>query len=215
MTSIASDATQREKVKARVIETANKEFLSHGVKNVTMDDIAHILGMSKRTLYQLFADKEELLLASIMKHDTEEMEKLEALARKTDNVFDFILYMFARKMDDLQKVSLAFVQETMKYPKVQAYFRQKQQTREADAVCFLTRGVEQGYFRSDINFHIVYHEITNSIDLVCRSLALTEYSHVDLFRNTAIVCLRGCSTLKGIELIDKFMESYGEKHGEG
>lgn len=212
MTTSAPDAAQREKTKSRVIQAAAKAFLNNGVKNVTMDDIAHTLGMSKRTLYQLFADKEELLLACIAKHDEEELKRLETLTQQTDNVFDFILYMFARKMDELKNVSLAYVQETLKYPKVQAYFRAKQQMRENDAVNFLKRGVEQGYFRPDINFHIVYHEITDGIDLVCRSTALAQYSHVELFRNTAIVCLRGCSTLKGIELIDKFMESYGKNH---
>ncbi|EJW89893.1 transcriptional regulator, TetR family [gut metagenome] len=50
----------------QVISVAMKAFYKKGVKSVTMDEIAHELTMSKRTLYQLFVDKEALLLACIL-----------------------------------------------------------------------------------------------------------------------------------------------------
>ena len=52
----------REELKLRVVETASKSFMTLGIKAVHMDDIASSLSISKRTLYELFGDKEELLL---------------------------------------------------------------------------------------------------------------------------------------------------------
>ena len=47
--------------KERIIEQAMHMFVSQGIKSVRMDDIAQQLGVSKRTLYELFGDKEGLL----------------------------------------------------------------------------------------------------------------------------------------------------------
>ena len=44
--------------KERIIEQAMQMFVSQGIKSVRMDDIAQQLGVSKRTLYELFGDKE-------------------------------------------------------------------------------------------------------------------------------------------------------------
>lgn len=48
----------REELKLRVVETASKSFMTLGIKAVHMDDIASSLSISKRTLYELFGDKE-------------------------------------------------------------------------------------------------------------------------------------------------------------
>ena len=58
-------------VRRRVIDAAMKAFAEKGIRSVTMDDVAHILSMSKRTLYQLFADKQDLLLACVKRKDEE------------------------------------------------------------------------------------------------------------------------------------------------
>ena len=49
---------QRLELRERIIDTALKSFATHGIKSITMDDIAAALGISKRTLYEVFSDKE-------------------------------------------------------------------------------------------------------------------------------------------------------------
>ena len=56
--------TQKEKVIAHVAQMV----LTLGVKSVRMDDVAQSLGMSKRTLYEMFGDKEELIFESVKYH---------------------------------------------------------------------------------------------------------------------------------------------------
>lgn len=54
----AKENSQRVELKDRIIETASEAFTAHGIKSITMDDIAASLGISKRTLYEVFQDKE-------------------------------------------------------------------------------------------------------------------------------------------------------------
>ena len=57
--------------KERIQVKAQELFLRFGIRSVSMDDIANHLGMSKKTLYQYFADKDELVDAVIHDHINE------------------------------------------------------------------------------------------------------------------------------------------------
>ena len=54
MTEHGKDASQRAELRERIIATATEAFTSKGIKSITMDDIAAALGISKRTLYEVF-----------------------------------------------------------------------------------------------------------------------------------------------------------------
>jgi AcrR family transcriptional regulator len=55
-------------VKQRIMIKAAELFMQYGIKSVSMDDIANSLGMSKKTLYQYYADKDELVEAVVESH---------------------------------------------------------------------------------------------------------------------------------------------------
>ena len=58
MSEYTKHLTPRPELRERIIETAVKAFAAQGIKSITMDDIATSLGISKRTLYEVFPDKE-------------------------------------------------------------------------------------------------------------------------------------------------------------
>src|SRR5215471_4248511 len=55
-------------VKERIMVKAEELFMQYGIRSVSMDDIANSLGMSKKTLYQYYADKDELVVAVVAAH---------------------------------------------------------------------------------------------------------------------------------------------------
>src|SRR5260221_3490365 len=54
--------------KQRILEKAHELFMQYGIRSVSMDDISNNLGMSKKTLYQYFSDKDELVEAVVDGH---------------------------------------------------------------------------------------------------------------------------------------------------
>ena len=58
---MANPTAYRKELREKILKTAMAEFMQRGLKAVKMDDIAKKMVMSKRTLYEIFADKEELL----------------------------------------------------------------------------------------------------------------------------------------------------------
>lgn len=75
MTEHGKDASQRVELRERIITAATEAFTSKGIKSITMDDIAAALGISKRTLYEVFSDKESLLKECILKAQADQGER--------------------------------------------------------------------------------------------------------------------------------------------
>ena len=67
----------RNELKERILEYSEKEFYANGVKQVKMDNIANYLSISKRTLYEIYPTKEDLLLECLKKHDTAYESRIE------------------------------------------------------------------------------------------------------------------------------------------
>ncbi len=199
---------QRDEVRQHVISVASKLFHSQGIRSVTMDDIAHKLTMSKRTLYQLFADKEELLLACLEHHDRAEHERLTLISQRAENVLEFLLPLFVTKMKEMDQICSSFFADVMRYPRVMEYFEQHKRDNEDDAVEFLNQGKEQGLFREEINFRIVVRQLSSGMEMFQRNSLAKEYSQRELFENTVLVTFRGCATPKGVSMIDEFFKEY-------
>ena len=64
----------KKEIYGLIVETAHELFIEHGIKDVKMDDIAAKLSISKRTIYELFNDKEELL-REVLKLQNEMMQE--------------------------------------------------------------------------------------------------------------------------------------------
>lgn len=89
----------RQELKDRIISYAMPEFYKRGVKAVKMDEISQGLHVSKRTVYEIFGDKEELLLAGMMRQLEENRSKLENFAKtQAKNVIDIISYVYKLQM---------------------------------------------------------------------------------------------------------------------
>lgn len=196
----------REDIRLQVIKAASALFHKKGIRNVTMDDISHKLAMSKRTLYQIFADKEQLLLACVLMHEEDESQFSEKLMQKSSSVLDFLLMFSAHKLSDMDSIQPEFYIDLIKYPRVAQHIAEHKKRVEESAVDFMKKGVEEGYFRTDVNFNIVIRQLLSGMEQFLQNRLIEEYSQRELFMNTVIPYIRGCSTLKGIEMINGYMD---------
>lgn len=205
----------RDDVRQNIIEEASKLFHKEGIRNVTMDTIAHKLVMSKRTLYQIFSDKEELLLACVMQHEEEERAKAEHYFSKNSNVLDFLLNLFITRLTELDNIEPQFFHDLELYPSVVAHIKEHKRSLEAASVEFLNRGKEQGMFRPEVNFNVVMRLLSDGLESMLSNLMACHYSQRELFCNTVVLIIRGCSTIKGIEMIDAFLQSTSASRTSG
>ena len=194
-------------VKQRIIEEAAKLFGRQGVKSVTMDDLARHLGISKRTIYENFKDKETLLIACIDAFHAENQAFSQKVFLEADNVAEAILIMLQRDAEQAEQRKFNMIEGIRKYyPQVfKQHFACIQNDKYSAFEQILKRGIKEGVFRENLNADIivlVFCRHAENIEL--HDDFLSKFSLTDVFDNLVMTFLRGICTAKGLEIIDRY-----------
>ena len=197
----------RKELKSRIIDYAMGEFYKRGVRAVKMDEISQGLHVSKRTVYEIFGDKEELLLAGLKIKSLEMREKLETYScNMAHNVVDIIGYFYKLQMEVNSMVGVAFYEEIHRMPRVIEFFKQEHEREFADRVKFLKAGVEERLFRQDIDYSLTMELLSASMSEIMRNQIYKKYSMQQIFDNFFLVIIRGFCTERGAALLNKVIE---------
>jgi len=194
-------------IKRRIIEGAAEQFRMYGVKAVTMDSLASHLGISKRTIYELFSDKDDLLVGVLDLMNRKQEELLANVLNESENAIVAIFRLIEINQVHFQQISPAFQADIKKFH----YELLVKNSRRGGMPDFrntqqvIERGIGEKLFRKDLN-----------VDLVNRCLYLlgrtvfdnnlfpfNEFSRKDVLKNSLTNYLRGISTHEGHKLIDK------------
>ena len=205
-----SPVTRRE-LREKIILSASELFAQKGIRSITMDDIAASFGISKRTLYELFSDKEALLIECIRREmDLEEAYMREQAARPL-NVLEIILKRYQRSIERFHSTSKKFFDDIKKYPRAYEQLKKGNNRNTEDAVNFFKEGVRQGYFRTDVNFPIVHSLLRAQLDILMESDICKTYPFLDVYESIMFTFLRGISTEKGACELERFITRYRAK----
>ncbi len=198
--------SQVEEYDARIIEGAAELFRVYGIKSVTMDAIASHLGISKRSIYERFIDKDTLLFAVINSMVEKQRETIEAIIEGSPDVITAIFRIVRMGRDHATTMNPLISSDLKKY-----HSKVMQQLKATcghpdyeSAGRILEKGISQGIFREDINVEIVSRtfrgiaSLTGNEELFPRA----KFIQRDIMRNIMVNYLRGISTARGQELID-------------
>ena len=188
----AKENSQRVELKDRIIETASEAFTAHGIKSITMDDIAASLGISKRTLYEVFQDKESLLTQCILKRQEEMNAFLAETLANSKNVLEVILVCYQRSIETFHRTNKRFFEDIKKYPKVHSLLKNYRE-RDSD---------------STIEFAIVNLLVHEQLDLLMNTDICNKYSFLEVYEAIMFTYIRGISTEKGAKVLEDFITEY-------
>ncbi len=172
-----------------------------------MDDVARELGISKKTLYEFFTDKADLVMKilqfQISKIQTVFNEDLNPGTNAIDHLFEIsqLITSFFKNFSptvhyDLQKY----------YPEVfQSFFEYKRDLMYKSVIINLNRGIKEGLYRSDINPDLIAHIYISRIEafLFTSSLSGKEYTTNELFNEMFSYHIHGIASKKGIDYFEK------------
>ena len=179
-------------------------LLNQGIR-VSMDDIAKELSMSKRTLYELFENKNELIYKCISLFVETEKEKINSyLSDHNSNIIEELFPILNIDVyNRMKERNYFFLDVKRHYPEIfekvvvnhLGFFRSYISKT-------ISKGMEQGFFRNDIDADIVSLFL---FDLMTASKQnkemFSKYSMSNIFKNTVLCYVKGISTPKGQELI--------------
>lgn len=194
-------------MKMQIIEQASSLFLEYGFKSVTMDDLSERLGISKKTIYEHFDTKTQLV-----KETTDHI---------FENVSCIIDELCAQNLDPIAE-TLAIKDQVMKhlkneksspqfqlqkyYPAISQSLKQKQWDKMYK--CYrdnLKRGVEQGFYREGIDVECIFRFYYNGMNVVKDQKVFPhqKFSSTHVKHQYLEYHLRGIVTAKGLKRLEE------------
>jgi len=188
-------------MKSKILEIAIEQFSRYGVRTVTMEDIARLAGISKKTIYQEFKDKRDLVketFASVLEADRRSM----CYAANPDGgVIEHLVKTSRMLRERLANMNPMVILEIQRhFPEAWEQFETfKQEFVMKDLVTIMEKGKELGYFRPEIDSKILarlrVNQVTSSFDPAY--FDMKEYSILDIQLEMLDHFLHGIFTEKG------------------
>jgi AcrR family transcriptional regulator len=197
-------------MKDQILLKATDLFLTLGFKSVTMDDIAAEMGISKKTIYQHYSNKDQLVEASTM-HLFETIScGIDQICALENNPVEELFLIKDFVMKNLKNESASPIYQLQKYyPKIHKTLMMRQFDKMGDCVIVnLEKGIAQGFFRKEMNTPLIARFYFAGMT----SLKDTEIFNPEEFPSLSIQMayleyhLRGICTEKGIQKLEQLLK---------
>ena len=195
-----------------IIDQAMEMFATQGIKAVRMDDIARSLGVSKRTLYEQFGDKQGLLLLAMNRYFERIQQRYAEMTAAARNVLEEMFMVLGEVMASSEVTNRMAANLKKFYPEVHDKLTEAYLCKRTEELRLrLEKGIADGFFVRGINIELAISVLyyTASALVVRRDLIIPKgMSEREAFVQIVSNFFRGISTARGLELIDDYLTRY-------
>ena len=194
-------------VRERIIIESGQLFGKYGIRSMTMDALAEEMGISKRTIYERFKDKDTLLLEVIAYYKAQTNKQAYELIEKSEHVIEALFRIMKITISQVAQMNPIFFHDFKKYHnKVYKDFAHPGDIRDFSITRKLFEtGLEQEVFRKDMHIEIANRALHALFDLFGHDSTLVEagFDRREMFQHIIIPFFRGLSTKKGRKLLEE------------
>lgn len=203
-TTLASPMSNRE----RILDETYKMMSKIGPQSMTMDTVAHNCGVSKRTLYEQFGGKANLIKETLLHANNKRMNRVHALYESASNSFEALMLVFLelREMfSDMSDVVLFDIKRL--YPELLKDFRELQLRRVDGLTKMIDQAKEEGLALPSLNSrqasYMLFVGLSNMRDTLTQGE--WEFDPREMFEMIFLCFIRGIATEKGRHFVDNFL----------
>lgn len=190
-----------------IIEQASSVFMRLGIKSVTMDDVARELGISKKTLYQYFDDKNDLIKKAFRNDLEKDICSFNEISGRVKNaieeLFEVNMVMRAR----MANMHPSIIFDLQKYhPEAWKMFGEfKTKQIYSSVMKNFERGVAEGFYNGELNADVIVRIYVSKIETVFDHLLFPpdKYNIGDVHRELILYHIRSIASAKGLKYLEK------------
>ena len=197
--------------KDRIIIHSMELFAKKGCKTITMDDIAASLGVSKRTIYENFSDKNDLIQSCMNYFFDIQDENIQEALNSSNNIIDAMYKQVQATSKRLLPMKFDFFSEIRKYYPVvhNNVIKVREKKHFQNTLDLLQKGQKDGIINRNVDVRMVtvlMHEISN---LILISDKFDDYGiEKKNLMSVMYFISRGIATEKGIKIIDEYIKEF-------
>ncbi len=205
-----NNSTIQLEIKERIISKARELFFRYGVKSVTMDDIANALGISKKTIYLHFVDKDDIVFQLISNEISEDKCEWEELENSSKDVIDRMVKSMELFKQAFAEINPSTFFDIKKYhPRAWNLFLEHKQNFILEKIKNdLTEGIKQGVFRASINVEVLSRMHLEQIEMGFdpNIFSPSQFSLVEVQLELLDHFIRGVLTEKGTLTYNEYQQ---------
>ena len=195
-------------MKEEIIQKALPQFLKHGIRKMSNNNLVDLLGISTKTLYKYFTNKEDLLEKVLLYYHAQQYEMQERLpARQNTACLFFSVWQHAVEIEC--KTNKLFYEDLhYYYPELEKKVNKRISAKfERFFLSILESGIEEGYFRKDVNPVAALRTIFVLHRTAVRTKELQDLrlSETDLLLTTIGTYIRGLCSENGLRNLDEYI----------
>lgn len=197
-------------IKSKILKGAEELFMRYGIRSVSMDNIASHLGVSKKTLYQYFKDKDEMVLSVAEEHINRDKIDLEEIAGSAKNAIEEMVKLSSCLRENFRDMNPSLLFDLQKYHHKawEVWLNHKHNFIRNQIERSINQGKGEGYFRNEINTQVMAIMRLESIQMAfdpalfpMETYSLTEVQ-MEIFEHF----IYGLFTEKGRKLYEKYKQ---------
>lgn len=189
---------KRGATRDEIIRATQELITRNGIRAVRVDEIAQTLGISKRTLYEMFADKNDLVSACLDDMSLRQQHIIECRKRRSGNSLQKALKLMNEYIDILCKVEYSFLTDIRRKVVFAEHYDEHREFWIRELTEDLEHCREEGLLLREIDARGFAEQLLGTI----LELRLN-HTNRDGIRLFCKIILRGAATREGIELIDR------------
>src|SRR5688572_15455821 len=144
-------------IKEKILKGADELFTRYGVRSISMDDIARHLSVSKKTLYQHFADKEDIVTLACKAHIDRYSNEMAEIRDSAKNAIEELANLSVCLKRNMQNMNPSLLFDLQKYhPKAwKVWLDHKHNFIRESIVRNIKQGIEEGNYRPEIKAEVI------------------------------------------------------------
>ncbi len=206
-------------IKDEILARSEQLFMRLGIKSVTMDDVSRELGVSKKTLYQHFENKDRLVEEVIITHVERDQACTEAIANGAKDALDEMVNLGVYLTSHIEAVSPSTLFDLQKY-----YFKtwelliKKQDEHIMNSIVQnIEKGIAGGLYRADMNPTMIAKIYAKSTYMILEEMANpnSNYSRKQMIWELHNYHVHAIATQKGLAIWAKYNSEIKDSSAKG
>ena len=200
-----------EQKASELLEQASAVFMRLGIKSVTMDDVARELGISKKTLYQFFEDKNDLIKKVFRFQYERDLSSITQASKTTKNAIDELIEVNNIMRTRMTNMRSSIMYDLQKYhPEAWKMFAEY---KNKYIYQFMTenfeRGVNEKYYNEGLKADIIIRIYLAKMEAIFdqQLFPIETYNIPDVHRELILYHIRSIANTKGLKYLEKKSKS--------
>ncbi len=195
-------------LREKILRTSMDLMMRIGPQSVTMDMVARDCGISKRTLYETFPNKHNLISDVIKYNQQQSNAKFVEIFDQASNSFEALMGVYTLAREFIRKTSPVFIADIKRlYPEAFEQYKAQEIDHILSLAKIIKRAKDEGLALPGIKCKIAAFIFTNNMKSIhnMQDFPFPEYTAAEVFDGAFLNFMRGIATTRGQEIIENYV----------